>query len=105
VGRILAEQQISERNLSPKVTPILSSGLNSITIARSAELAPLVSNGSPAPAVSIAATHHDEDEDVLDELEDGIDELIQKLRELGGKPKVVKALKRARRLLVRIHEG
>ena len=74
-------------------------------VAKPVEQAPPVSNGTPAPAVSIAATHHDHDEDVLDELEEDIDELIQKIRELGGKPEVVKALKRARRLLVRSHEG
>jgi hypothetical protein len=34
-----------------------------------------------------------------------MDELIQKIRGLGGKSEVVKALKRARRLLVRSHEG
>jgi hypothetical protein len=74
-------------------------------VAKPVEQAPPVSNGTLTPAVAIAATHHDHDEDVLDELEDGIDELIQKFRRLGGKPEVVKALKRARRLLVRSHEG
>jgi hypothetical protein len=49
------------------------------------------------------ASHHDDD--ILDELEEGIDELIHKIRELGGRPDVVKALRRARRLLVRSHEG
>jgi hypothetical protein len=43
--------------------------------------------------------------DILDELEEDIDELIHRLRELGGRPDVVKALRRARRLLVRSHEG
>jgi hypothetical protein len=74
-------------------------------VAKPVEQAPPVSNGSHAPAVAISATHHDHDEDVLDELEEGIDELIQKIRGLGGKPEVVKALKRARRLLVRSHEA
>ena len=57
-----------------------------------------------APAAAIASLTGP-DEDVLDELEEGIDELIHRLRELGGKPEVVKALHRARRLLVRSHEG
>ncbi len=50
-------------------------------------------------------THSAEDDDILDELEEGIDELVQRLREMGGRPDVVKALRRARRLLVRGHEG
>ena len=74
-------------------------------VAKPVKQAPPVSNGSHVPAVANAATHHDHDEDILDDLEEGIDELIQKIRELGGKPEVVKALKRARRLLVRSHEG
>jgi hypothetical protein len=58
-----------------------------------------LANGSHAP---LAIGHV---EDVLDELEEGIDELIQRIRELGDRPDVVKALRRARRLLVRSHEG
>jgi hypothetical protein len=67
------------------------------------EKAPPASDGSHVPA-AVATTGH-QDADVLDELEEGIDELIHRLRELGGKPEVVKALRRARRLLVRSHEG
>jgi hypothetical protein len=78
---------------------------NAKKASRPVEQAPPGANGTHAPAVSLVATHHDHDEDVLDELEEDIDELIQKIRELGGKPEVVKALKRARRLLVRGHEG
>jgi hypothetical protein len=74
-------------------------------VVKPVEQAPPVSNGTPARAMAIAATHHDHDEDILDELEEGIDELIQKFRGLGGKPEVIKALKRARRLLIRSHEG
>jgi hypothetical protein len=74
-------------------------------VAKTVGQAPPASNGSHAPAVVIAATHHDHDDDVLEELEEGIDELIQKFRGMGGKPEVIKALKRARRLLVRSHEG
>jgi hypothetical protein len=72
-------------------------------IAQPIEQAPPEANGSHAPAAASSAARHGEDEDVLDELEEGIDELIQKIRELGGRPEVVKALKRARRLLVRSH--
>jgi hypothetical protein len=67
--------------------------------AKLVEQAPPLVNGSHAAA----ATRNDED--VLDELEEGIDDLIQKIRELGGKPEVVKALKRVRRILVRSHEA
>ena len=69
-------------------------------IARPIDEAPLA-NGSPA---SSGASRHG-DADILDNLEEDIDELIHKIRELGGRPDVVKALRRARRLLVRSHEG
>jgi hypothetical protein len=63
-------------------------------------------NGTTAaPSPSAHTPAHEHDDDTLDELEEGIDELIQKFRELGGKPEVVKALRRARRLLVRGHQG
>ena len=71
--------------------------------AKLVEQAPASSNGSHGPLVASTATGHDDD--ILDELEEGIDDLIQKIRELGGKPEVVKALKRVRRLLLRSHEG
>ncbi len=51
------------------------------------------------------ATRSGDDDDILDELEEGIDELVQRIREMGGRPDVVKALRRARRLLVRGHES
>ncbi len=60
----------------------------------------LVLNGDHAarPARPAAAASHDED-DTLDELEDSIDELIAKLRHLGGRQDAIKALRRARRML------
>ncbi len=63
-----------------------------------------ISQQHNAPETSsrqIAATDHD----ALDELEGGIDDLIDRLKVLGDRPEVVKALRRARRLLVRSHEG
>jgi hypothetical protein len=72
-------------------------------VAKPIEKSP-VANVSHAQAGIIAPSGHDDD-DILDELEEGIDELIHRIRELGGRPDVVKALRRARRLLVRSHEG
>jgi hypothetical protein len=95
----------SETPAEPKKAAKSKPPAKATKIAKPVEQAPSVSNGTHTPAVSIAATHHDHDEDILDELEEGIDELIQKIRGLGGKPEVIKALKRARRLLVRSHEG
>lgn len=43
--------------------------------------------------------------EVIDELEDGIDVLIQKIKELGGEPEIERALRQARRHLVRGHEA
>jgi hypothetical protein len=73
-------------------------------VAKPVEQSPPVANGSHAPS-GIIAEAGDHDDDILDELEEGIDELIHRLRELGDRPDVVKALRRARRLLVRSHEG
>jgi len=36
---------------------------------------------------------------VVDEIEDGIDDLIHRLKNIGGKPEILEALRRARRLL------
>lgn len=41
----------------------------------------------------------------LDEVEDGIDDLIFKLKEVGGKTEVLEALRKARRILARSHEA
>ncbi len=49
-------------------------------------------------------SEHTEGRDrVLDEVEDGIDDLIFKLKESGGKPEVEEALRRVRRLLYHSH--
>jgi hypothetical protein len=42
---------------------------------------------------------------VLDEVEDGIDDLIFRLKEIGGKTEVLEALRKARRILARSHES
>ena len=44
-------------------------------------------------------------ERVLDEVEDGIDDLIFKLKEIGGRTEVLEALRKARRILARSHES
>jgi hypothetical protein len=73
-------------------------------VSKPVEKTPPSSNRAYVPTSSVATISH-EDVDVLDELEEGIDEWIHRLRGLGGKPEVVKALRLARRLLVRSHEG
>lgn len=63
------------------------------------------SSGKLVASKGHLASRPGDDEDTLDELEESLDELIQKIRDVGGRPDVVKALRRARRLLVRSHEG
>ncbi len=60
-------------------------------------------NGEQASAGRVASSSHGGD--ILDELEEDLDDLIQKIKDIGEMPDVVKALRRARRLLVRSHEG
>jgi len=108
VGKVRSEMGLTGKKATEMTKPLVASAKAKTPpkpkkVARTVEQTPPLSNGSVAPAAAIAATGHDED--VLDELEEGIDELIHRLRELGGKPDVVKALRRARRLLVRSHEG
>ena len=43
--------------------------------------------------------------DMMDELEGDLDDLIQKIKEAGEMLDVVKLLRRARRIIVRSHEG
>lgn len=62
-------------------------------------------NGEQTSTRVASKTRHGDDGDVLDELEEDLDELIQKIRDVGDRPDVVKALRRARRILVRSHEG
>jgi hypothetical protein len=38
-------------------------------------------------------------------VEDGIDDLIFKLKEIGGRTEVLEALRKARRILARSHES
>jgi hypothetical protein len=42
---------------------------------------------------------------VLDRVEDGIDDLIGELKQLGGMEEALEALKKVRRVVVRSHEG
>jgi hypothetical protein len=42
---------------------------------------------------------------VLDRVEDGIDDLIVELKQMGGLEEALEALRKARRVVVRSHEG
>jgi hypothetical protein len=66
------------------------------------------SNGRQAPHLFTPSTATSPDAErgrVLVEVEREIDELIYRIRQLGGLPEVQEALRAARRLLVRSHEG
>jgi hypothetical protein len=57
------------------------------------------------PVVGSKPTQAEGQDRMLNEVEDGIDDLIFKLKEVGGKPEVLEALKKARRILARSHEA
>src|SRR5512135_1438018 len=53
----------------------------------------------PKPEVRSEAAQTEDKDQVLDEVEESIDDLIFRLKGLGGRPEVLEALRRARRLL------
>jgi hypothetical protein len=57
------------------------------------------------PEVRSKPSQADDQVRVLDEVEDGIDDLIFKLKGVGGKTEVLEALRKARRILARSHEA
>ena len=58
----------------------------------------------PEPEVRSEAAQTEDKDQVLDEVEEGIDELIFRLKGIGGRPEVLEALRRARRLLYQSHD-
>ncbi len=63
------------------------------------------SNGEPAPSEPVGGSKSGERERVLDRVEDGIDDLIGELKQLGGMEAALESLKKVRRVVVRSHEG
>ena len=61
-------------------------------------------DGVPAPKPGGGSKSGDR-ERVLDRVEDGIDDLIIELKQLGGMEEALEALRKARRVVVRSHEG
>jgi len=67
--------------------------------------APPESNGPPAASATGSESTAGARGGVLDGVEDRIDELIFELKDLGGLERAQEALRMARRLVVRSHEG
>ena len=61
------------------------------------------SDGETAPNAAVSKSG--DRERLLDRVEDGIDDLIGELKGLGGLEEALEALRRARRVVVRSHEG
>ena len=79
-----------------------SKGPKATRATKSVEAATVKSNergAPPKPEVGSEAAQTEDKDQVLDEVEEGIDELIFRLKGLGGRPEVLEALRRARRLL------
>jgi hypothetical protein len=88
--------------------PELSKGSNAVTSAGAVEPSAPQPDGRQAPHLFTPPTGLSSDGErgrVLVEVEREIDELIYRIRNLGGLPDVQEALRAARRLLVRSHEG
>ena len=79
-----------------------SKGPKATRATKSVEAATVKSNergAPPKPEVKSEAAQTEDKDQVLDEVEEGIDDLIFRLKGLGGRPEVLEALRRARRLL------
>ncbi|HMB06623.1 MAG TPA: hypothetical protein VKP69_23160 [Isosphaeraceae bacterium] len=79
-----------------------SKGPKATRATKSVEAATVKSDGQgapPKPEVRSEAAQTEDKDQVLDEVEEGIDDLIFRLKGLGGRPEVLEALRRARRLL------
>ena len=63
------------------------------------------SNGETAPSSPVSRSKTGDRERVLDRVEDGIDDLIIELKQLGGMEEALESLRRVRRVVVRSHEG
>src|SRR3954468_22906855 len=63
------------------------------------------SNGPTAPPMPVGGPSSGDRERVLDRVEDGIDDLIVELKQLGGMEEALEALRKVRRVVVRSHEG
>ena len=63
------------------------------------------SNGENATPSPLSRSRTGERERVLDRVEDGIDDLIIELKQLGGMEDALEALRKVRRVVVRSHEG
>jgi hypothetical protein len=84
-----------------------SKGPKATRATKSVEAATVKSNergAPPKPEVRSEAAQTEDKDQVLDEVEEGIDELIFRLKGLGGRPEVLEALRRARRLLYQNHD-
>jgi hypothetical protein len=63
------------------------------------------SNGLTAPPMPVGGPSSGDREQVLDRVEDGIDDLIIELKQLGGMDEALEALRKVRRAVVRSHQG
>ena len=83
-----------------------SKGPKATSVTKSVEAATVKSDGwgaPPKPEVRSEVAQTKDKDQVLDEVEESIDDLIFRLKVLGGRPEVLEALRRARRLLYQGH--
>ena len=63
------------------------------------------SDSTTVPPSPVSKSKTGERERVLDKVEDGIDDLIVELKQLGGMDDALESLRKVRRVVVRSHEG
>ena len=63
------------------------------------------SDEKTVPSSTVSKSKTGDREQVLDKVEDGIDDLIVELKQLGGMDDALESLRKVRRVVVRSHEG
>ncbi len=87
-----------------KPKPKASKGSKSKPVSQAVGEARTESNGN-ATRTAVRESASGDRERVLDRVEDRIDDLIGELKQLGGLDDALEALRKARRVVVRSHEG
>ena len=93
-----AKEAASKPKTAPKASP-------SKKVGRPPSVPRSESDEKTVPSSTVSKSKTGDREQVLDRVEDGIDDLIVHLKNLGGMDEALESLRKVRRVVVRSHEG